>query len=210
MKILLSLLHSILLTAVCASCFAQTVSRLKNEDKLTFLSRNAPNQMRLSDDLIDQMIETNEWSARKSTIGFYERKYKLPGDDMEYTDVLGYLYVPTNADAYQKVFIDTFENEGGTAEIIALFFANADKDAARELVVLIKWHAQHYQIDGDIYETRVYDDILKKETPHKLVYLKNISTKLSGGFEGYREGENLKAQFKTAAKIREQLKKLGY
>ena len=124
-----------------------SITRNAGESTISFIQRNTPDSLDYSDELEAQMLTTKEWTADSAIIGFYSRTYKLPGDDMDYTDILGYLYLPVSPDKYKRVFIDTFENEGGTAGISSIFYANADKDAARELVILIKWHATHYEID---------------------------------------------------------------
>ena len=156
------------------------------------------------------MFETSEWSVDKSIFAFYVLTHRYPKEEENYEDVLGYLYVPVAPNTYKRIFIDTFENEGGPADINAIFFANADKDTARELVVMIKWFAKHYQIEGYLYETRIYDNIPKGTYPDKLVFLKKTSAKVSGAFDGYREGEDVISKFKTAKEVRAGLKKLGY
>lgn len=186
------------------------ITRNPGESALAFIQRNAPDSLDFSDELATQMLTTKEWTADSTIIGFYSRSYKLSDDDMDYTDILGYLYLPVGHGKYKRVFIDTFENEGGTACISSIFYANADKDAARELVILIKWHSTHYQIDGDIYETRIYDNVPSGTYPDKLTFLKDISKEVSGTFDGYNEGENMVSGFKTAKEIRAELKKQGY
>ena len=188
----------------------QIISRAKGDDKIAFLRKNGPPGLAFSENLVPQTIETKEWSLRNAIIGFYERSYKLQGDNYEYVDVLGYLFFPIDSNSYQRVFIDTFENEGGTAEIASIFFANADTDPAREMVILIKWPCVHYQIDGNLYETRIFNNVPASSIPRKMVYLKQASKKVSGGFDGYREGENVISKYKTSQEIRARLKSLGY
>jgi hypothetical protein len=119
---------------------------------------------------------------------------------------LGYLITHDN----KHILIDTFEVEGGQAHIAAIFLANADKDKERELMILIKWDIRHYQIEGTLFETRVYDNIDKQNIPQKLTYLTSISKKLSGGFDGWKDGKETISKYKTASSIKQRLKQLGY
>jgi hypothetical protein len=193
------------------NAFSQTITLRAGEGRIAFIQRHVPKGLSFHKDLAEQMIESNEWSTTKSFVAFYKLTYKLPNDDMEYEDILGYLYVPINkSNVYRRVLIDTIECEGGKAQIISIFFANADKDNERELVVLIDWPVQHYQIYGNFYETRIYDNLPGNSLLERLPKLSKVGQKVSGGFDGDREEETVKARYKTAKEIREGLKKLGY
>ena len=190
-------------------CSAQTFQKAQEESAVDFIKKNVPDGLTFTDALTSQVIAT-DWNAVPSIFGFYLRTYKLPGDDEGYEDVIGYVYRQTGNDTYERILIDTFENEGGTAGITAVFFANADKDTARELVILTHRDAHHHDVDGQLYETRIYDNILPGQHTRKLTYLQNASQKVSGGFDGYREGENVHSKFKTAKEVRAGLKQAGY
>jgi|GEM_PF-733440 len=154
-----------------------------------------------------QMFATNEWTKDTAYFAFYAQVNNLQEGDVVF---LGYLYVPDGSRNYHRIFIDTFEVEGSAAEITSIFYANADKDKPRELVMLIKWPQRHYDIKGDFYETRIYDNIGPGQYPKKLTFLKWVSIQVSGGFEGDREGEKVVSKFKTAKEVKEGLKKLTY
>jgi hypothetical protein len=203
--------HLLFCLLILCSLFssAQTFQKAQGESAVDFIKKNVPHGLTFTSALAGQVIAA-DWNAVPSIFGFYLHTYKLPGDDEEYEDVIGYVYRQTGNNTYERILIDTFENEGGTAVITAVFFANADKDTARELVILIRRGAHHHDIDGQLYETRIYDNILPGQHPAKLSYLKNISQKVSGGFDGYQEGENVHSKYKTAREVRAGLKLLGY
>src|SRR5262249_27902476 len=71
---------------------------------------------------------------------------------------------------YRKADVTVGEEEGGTAQINAIAFANADKDPARELIVLLSWPVKHYDLEGTLYEVRIFDD-LGPGRSEKLTYL---------------------------------------
>jgi hypothetical protein len=50
------------------------------------------------------------------------------------------------------------EEDGGIADIAAIGFANADKNPAKELIVILKWNQQHAFELGTAYEVRIFDD----------------------------------------------------
>ncbi len=207
--------RSALFFLVCCGCrntpYAQTFTRANGENALDFVERNTPRGLWYYDQLKTQMFETSEWSNGKSIFGFYNRTYHAGGyKDDESEDILGYLYVPVTTDTYRRVFIDTFENEGGAAEIISIFYANADRDTARELVVLIRWLAIHYQIYAYLYETRIYDNIAPGSFPEMMTFLKDISAKVSGDIDGDVEGKKRVSMYKSAAEIKAGLKRMGY
>ncbi len=208
-----SVLMLFIICVISCVASAQTFIKRPAESNMDFVKRNVPGGLSLPEngnDLYKQMFGTTEWTADTSVFDFYIRTYTLQGDDQEYEDVLGYLYVPVSKGMYKRVFIDTFENEGGTANIASIFFANADKDSARELVVMLQWPSRHYQIWGTVYETRIYDDLLTGQYPPKLTYLEKVSKKVSGDFDGDREGEKLVSKYKSSKEVRAELKRLGY
>ncbi len=203
-------LFQLFLLVTSLSATSQIFTKGNDESKIDFIKKNAPVGLSFCEELGNQMIETREWSVEPSIIGFYTLTHKLPNGEIDYKDVLGYLYVPIGSKKYKRVFIDTFENEGGYAQIISIFHANADSDTSRELGVIIRWQEKHYEISGIFYETRLYDNLQQGAIASKLTYLKKISEKVSGGFDGYQKGKTLLSKFKTAKEVKARLKKLGY
>jgi len=196
-----------------SSVRGQVFARKAEEPAKDFAMRCKPVGMEMNDALEKQIIATTEWTNNEAIIAFYT--VMVPNDydhsDHEkYLEIVGYMYVPVSAGNYERVLIDTFETEGGDPEIASVFFANADKDSKRELVVLCKWPQHHYQVYGNFFNTRIYDNIDVKKIPARLTLLKKVSDKVDGGFDGEREGETVHARYTTAKEIRAGLAALGY
>jgi hypothetical protein len=113
---------------------------------------------------------------------------------------------------YRRVLIDTFFNEGGEPHIEGVLFENADRDKERELIVMTSWRQDHRPagLDGTLYGTFIFDNPNSSVQEYELFFFKELSEKLDGGFEGKRNKETVKADYKNAAAIRGALRKLGY
>jgi hypothetical protein len=185
----------IILTLLSINSLAQ-IERLPNESAEDFAKRNAPPKS----ELVHQVIETTAWGNKKSIIAFYQLENESA------TQVNGYLFLPKSANNYEKILIHNFEEEGGTPEIKAVFFANADKDLAQELVVICSWRQSHYGFSGTLYGTYIFDDLGKD-----LKFLEKISEKVSGGCDcNYRDGTKGTKKFNSATKVKAGLKRLGF
>lgn len=201
-KLVIAMLVSLCLVP---SCFGQDVKRVENETNEAFAKRNAPPQS----ELVHTVIQTTAWNNPNSVIAFYRHEDK----EGKYTVTIvdGYLFIPTSTGAYEKILINHFEEEGAPADIEAVFFANADKDPAKELVVLCSWKQQHYDFQGTMYGTFVFDDLKKDVHPAELTLLESVSKKVSGGCDcRHRDGSKPDRRFRTAAQVRAGLKRLGY
>lgn len=193
----------LLLAFVSASvCLAQPYYRLNGETKEAFVTRICRTR-----NFAHPILETNEWdSTHKSII------YFLPAKTSEGDAVIGYLLVPLSMMSYRKVLIDTIFQEGGDPKIESVLFANADKDSKRELIVMTSWPQSHpgAGIEGTLYGTYIFDDPGTDIHEYQLKFFKDLSEKLDGGFEGVRDRETVKANYKNAAQIRAGLRKMGY
>ena len=182
---------------------AQEVRRSENESLESFARRNGPPQSELT----HSVIETEAWGHQKSVLAFYETETKTY-DQTEH-NIVGYIFLPQDANTYQKILIGTFEPEGGDPQIESVFFANADRDKAKELIVICSWPQRHYDFSGTLYGTFVFDDLKSGSTELKL--LESVSRKVSGDCEcEWTNGRKKTSRFKTAASVRAGLKKLGY
>jgi len=185
--------------------YGQEVKRLENETLENMARRNGPSQSELA----HAVIETEAWGRQKTMIVFYavevKDKYGAHGQ------VDGYLFLPISPNTYQKILIKNFEPEGGDPKIEAAFFANADKDAARELIIICSWPQQHYDVSGTLYGTFIFDDLRPGATPTKLSFLEGISNKVSGSCDCTdRNGKRRTSKYKTAVSVKAGLKKLGF
>lgn len=197
--------HLFFLLAAFSSvlCFGQQQYYRRNgETKEAFVKR-----ITRSASLTHPVVETGEWdSTHKSII------YFLPAKTSEGDAVIGYLLVPLNMLTYRKVLIDTIFHEGGEPHIENVLFANADKDKERELIVMTSWPQNHREagLDGTLYGTYIFDNPRTDTQEYQLSFFKELSEKLEGGFEGVRNKETVKAEYKSAAQIRGALRKMGY
>ncbi|MBV9044363.1 MAG: hypothetical protein JO348_09985 [Alphaproteobacteria bacterium] len=152
----------------------------------------------------DSLTETT-WNGKPVIFATY---VKGTGDDAERVAVL----FEKQADGhYRKLDVTTGEQEGGTPEVKAIGFANADGDAAQEMIVLLGWEQQHMGMSGILYEVRIFDDASKPGLT-KLSYLK----KVSNHFDAHTcdcTWDDQPAEhfpFKTIALIKAELKKMGF
>jgi hypothetical protein len=89
------------------------------------------------------------------------------------------------------------------------FFANADSDQVKELVITATYSQKNEQGTGLLYINRVYDNV-PKLLPVRLRKLNDVAAKIEGGLEGVSGGKQSKAKYKTKQEIIDALAKLGY
>lgn len=193
----------IILITVSVS-YGQSLTRQENETPEMFANRLKPD----SSEFAHPIIETKSLDTTKSVIvAFYKKTiYETKQmatyvDHNQYDIIIGYLYIPTNGSSYRKVLIDTISSDGGNPEIISVFFANANKDKKKELIVLCKYPQVHYDYGGDFYETFIYDN--PTDYTKRLTYFNELSEKFWGCECAWRDEEKRKpekAKFKTAKK----------
>jgi hypothetical protein len=188
--------------------FSQTYVRQDNESVEAFMDRYKPD----SSELAHPVIETLSLDSSKNIIiAFFKKKHFIIKKMSTYTDyssysyLIGYLFIPSSDKSYERKLIDTIPPDGGDPEIIAVFFANADKKEDKELVVLCQYEQVHYDYGGAFYETYIYD-----YSPKKIKYLVKLSESFFGCECNWRNGKKQKAKFKTAADIKNRLQKLGF
>jgi len=186
--------------------YAEEVRRLENETLEDFAKRNGPPHAELT----HTVIETEAWDKQKSVIVFYIIEIKLK-DGAPATQVDGYLFVPKSTNTYEKILINNFEEEGDTPHIEAVFFANADKDKAKELIVICSYLQRHYDVNGTLYSTFIFDDLRSGANRTRLSFLEGVSERVSGSCDcEWRDGQKKSSKYKTAASVRAGLKKLGF
>ncbi len=203
----------ILFSIFLAGCWsAQTFQRNVAESKEDFAKRIKPVQ---NAEIQGEVLEVQQWNTLSNPVfAFYEysekgiEKGKSNGLNYSYVD--GYLLIPTGNNRYKKIFIDTYAEEGATAYVESVFFANADHDADKELGILCSWdQSMHYGISGKIYQVYFYDF---PKSSDKVSQLKPLSVNgFDMEFDGTNDsGERSVAKFNTAAKIKAELKRLGF
>ena len=123
----------------------------------------------------------------------------------------GYLLVSRNG-THQKVFIGRFEDGNVDTEILSVFFANADYDEDKELIVMTATtHPLQYLYEGTHYNISFYDTFSEKYIPNELPPVHNkVTESFSNNFEGLLDDKYQTAQFKSAADVKKQLQKSGF
>ena len=183
--------------------YGRTVKRQDNETVEAFIKRLMPD----TTELAHQIIETNTWDmTTKSIIVFYG--YDDSSDiNTGFNKIFGHLYLPTGQNNYRDISFGPIEEDGGYPEIISVFFANADKDKSKELIVLCKYEQRHYDYDGEFYETFIFDN---PQPQNQLTYFEKLSEKFWGCECGWRNGKTETAKYKTAKDVKAKLKQLGF
>lgn len=163
--------------------------------------------------LAHAVIETSVWDFPKATIVFYTEDLTHEYKDIVYERqaVNGY-FLWNDGKKDRKILIDHFEDDNVDTIILSMFFANADHDKQKELIVLTaNTHRLQYLYDGTEYGVYIYDDISNKNLPEKFTLLTNPKFDIfNQNFEGSLDDKNYKAKFKTADAIKRELKKLGF
>ncbi len=185
--------------------FGQTVQRQKGETAVQFATRFKPD----SSILTYKVVET-KWNAFPVILAFYDQIYKLSDDQQTYHRIVATIYFELSNYRYSKDPIGTIDTEGGDPTIEAAFFANANTGLATELIIVASWEQRHYEVDGTLYGTFVYEHSTANGR-FNAKFLKDISEKLDGGCEcSWSDGTSKKAKFKTEADIKAELIRLGY
>ncbi len=195
----------------------QTVKRSAKETPRQFAIKCRPLYADMPEEFATKIIGTTEWGADSGYITFYSQKNKSSASDepiqKERKYLLGYIYLPLGKDNYKRVFIDTFYNDDKPFKISSVFFANADTDKTKELIIITnKTVYEQNRLVGNFYSTTVYNNITPEMLPYigKLRKMDEISKKLEGGFEGAINGKAREAKIKTQKEVVEELKRLGY
>ncbi len=202
----------ILTTTFCffSFSFGQSLVRQENETAQMFADRLKPD----STEIAHIIIETKQLDTTKNIIVVFYKKTiyevrQMPTyvDHSQYDIMLGYAFILTENKSYEKVFIDTIPPDGGDPEIISIFFANADKDMGKELIVLCKYEQVHYDYEGEFYEPYIFNYSMNTK---RFTYLSKLSETFWGCECGFRNGKTEIARYKTANDIKIKLKKLGF
>ena len=201
---------ALFLLLFCASfSYGQVVDRLENETALHFAERNKPGGATLT----HKVLET-KWNEVPVIISFYDQIYTLPKekdpDQQSYHKIVGAVFLLKSKNTYHKTTLGPIDTEGGDPFIESVFFANADSDKAKELLVIASWPQVHYEVSGTLYGTFVFNYEFIRDTT-EWNFLQGISEKLSGGCEcQWSDGSSKKAKFKTATEVKKELKRLGF
>ena len=189
--------------------FGQLVQRQDTETAEQFAERLKPD----SSTLTHKVLET-KWNELPVVISLYDQTYKLPiendPDQQTYHKIVGAVFIQLDKNNYSKTTFGTIDTEGGDPNIETVFFANADTDKTKELIIIASWEQRHYDVSGTLYGTYVFDYELTSAVL-EWNFIEEISRKLDGGCEcSWRDGTSKKAKFKTVTEVKNELTRLGY
>jgi hypothetical protein len=190
-----------LLTVIPA--IGQSYERKQDETAQSFVERLKPDSMQLA----HPIIETDIWDQKhKSIIALFCRDDpKDPNTGCN--KIFGHVYFPSGSNRYRDITFGPILEDGGYPEVLAIFFANADNDKEKELIVLCKLSQKHYDYEGDLYETFIYSH---PEIQNELEYFEKLSEKFSGCECSFRDGRIETALYKNAQSIKSKLRKMGF
>jgi hypothetical protein len=142
-----------------------------------------------------------KWNGRNAAFVDY-----LTGAD---EDELKVFVVYNESGRLHSAKVTTGEQDCCVAEVAAIGFANADRDAAKELIVILRRPIFNYDVGGSLYEVRVFDDL--KVGQASLTPLLKISTRFGSACDcQWRDGTTKRYKFKTIAAVQKELRRLGY
>ena len=118
------------------------------------------------------------------------------------------LEVVLNGD--RRLAVGAWDEQGGPAEIKAIFFANADNDPALELIVITTWPVQHADVVGAFYEVRVYDDVATAQGD-RLRPIPALNKHFGAGCYCERQGATPDHySYHTVAAVKSELRRMGF
>lgn len=184
--------------------------KVQKEDKSEIAEKMKPP----GSTVVHEVLEMDFWNLKNVIIVFYESKYV---EKYQYKNerqfVECYLLVPDSKYKYEKILVNKFEDDNVDTEIKSVFFANADDDKGKELIIISTCkHRLEYLYEGTEFMTDVFDniDLSKKSSKNSLSNLFKMSEKLTGGFQGFTEDNpQSQAKFKNANEVKAELKRLG-
>lgn len=181
---------------------SQDVIRLENENIQTFMNRIIPDSMKFA----HQIIETKNWDSLGAIIAFYG--FDDTNDiNIGFNQIYGHVFICQDSLKYREITFGPILEDGGMPEIIAVSFANTDKDKKKELIVLCTYDQKHYDYEGTFYETYIYDTPTNTD---KLLFLNNLNEHFYGCECSFRNGQVKTAKYKTIKDVKRQLDKMGY
>lgn len=191
----------------------QSVKRIPNEPMRRFATRCRPLYSEFTDETAAMSIETDVWGLEKVVVAFYKQRYFIEEEGKPTKDasrLMGYLFVPNGSDTYKRILIDTFCVDDMAAKVNTVFFANADSDNVKEVVVQTTANRKDKQVVGVQYNTRVYDNVTMRALPGRLRRMNEVSAKLENGVDGTVDGKAQKVRLKNQKDLTDELIKLGF
>lgn len=161
-----------------------------------------------------QPIKANFWGIKNAIILFYDTVITDTSEYGTYSHnrIQSFILIPDGS-SYKKILIDEFEDDNVETEILSVFFANADEDSEKELIILTSnTHRLQYLYDGTEYTVYFYDNFNSNKIPEKMKSLRNPKLDIfsKNNFEGFLDDSDYISKYKNAEDIKKELKQLGY
>jgi len=199
-------------TVQVVKAFGVPVKKLPDDDMRRFCTRARPLYTEFHDENAAISKEVNEWLGEPCYVAFYTQRYFIEETGKPVKDcsrMLGYMFIPNGNGMYKRSFIDTFCVDDKSPKISGVFFANADADGVRELVIQTTADRKDKEATGKQYATYVYDNVSARPFPGRLKRV-DIPADLSSSFEGTMNGKPQKAKYKTEKEITDALAGAGF
>jgi hypothetical protein len=191
-------LQALVLAALCAPASAQSFQAKPGESPKAFEERAAGVP---SDD--DVNILPAKWNSRS----YLFVDFPVSRKDEDDRDLVALAQMPDGS--LRRLFVTTGEEEGGQASIAAIGFGAPPGASSDDLIVLLSWPVQHADVDGTLYEVRLFADP-GAATPIRLTSLDALAKHFDHDNCDCDRGTG-KAEhfpFKTMSAIKAELKKL--
>jgi hypothetical protein len=188
--------------------YSQIFEKLKNQTIQEFAEKSKPNP---DATIQGEVLETGFWMSNKKVIFCFYKTIDDVNSKTAEPSVQGYVFVPLENNKYNRVYIDSYLQEGSDAKIESVFFANADTDLNRELFIICKWPQNLSCHSGNLFQVFGYDNLNSNfASQKKLLALSKINKKFNAEFEGYQEKEKKLAKYNTAQKVKQRLMEMGF
>lgn len=154
----------------------------------------------------DTNILETRWNGRPLVLVDYSRETAdSPGDREREVVALW-----RTASGHEQTAVTTGEQEGGEPTVAAVGFANADRDAADEMIVILTWSVRHYDVSGTLYDVRILDDARPGQA--RLTELEAVSKRFEENTCDCdrRDEPPERFAFKTIAAVKAELTRLGF
>jgi hypothetical protein len=191
-------------SAAVAAIPASAAERQPGESAASFAGRHTP----MRGDVVEHAAEVALSGGVSGVAAFYMRPDALQPDPSA-TELAGYLFVPAGPRGYTRVLIDSIGPEGGTPRLEHLFLANADRDPEPELLFIISWLRNHYDVRGTGYATYAYDAPDAQHPPQRLTPVP-LSRELQDECDcEWRDGRRQRARFTTPEAVKAALAEMS-
>lgn len=188
------LLHAAMvfaLTGASVPSYAQVPDRQPGESDLAFATR----ALKLGGGAAPHVLAA-DWNGVPTLLVDYD----TDGGDPDRAERPLVAIQPQPSGGYRAVEVTRGEQEGGVPDIKALGFARATRDPAQDLIVILAWPQMHYDVEGTLYEVRIFASPQPGQTALQPL---RISARFGSGCDcSWRSGAAKTYRFRTIAAVK--------